>query len=116
MTRALKSGAHLSAAKHVATYAERPGFRIVEILIAEGQEIPWHSHSNITDTIYVLDGDIVVSAREPVEEVELGPGDTCVLEPGRPHRIVTKGPGSATFLALQGLGEYDFVPGDSPAT
>ena len=74
MSRALKSGAHLSAAKHVATYAERPGFRIVEILIAAGQEIPWHSHSNITDTIYVLDGDVVVAAREPVEDVELGPG------------------------------------------
>ena len=113
MTRALKSGAHLSAARHVATYAERPGFRIVEILIAEGQEIPWHSHSNITDTMYVLDGDLVVSVREPMEEVELGPGDTCVLGPGRPHRIVTKGPGLATFLVLQGLGEYDFVPGDS---
>lgn len=114
MTEALKSGAHLSDARHVATYAERPGFRIVEILIAEGQEIPWHSHSTITDTMYVLDGDIVVSAREPMEEVELGPGDTCVVGPGRPHRIVTRGPAPATFLVLQGLGEYDFIPGGSP--
>lgn len=114
MAESLKSGAHLSEVKHVATYAERPGFRIVELLIAPGQEIPWHSHSNVTDTLYVLEGNIIVYAKEPAEEVELAPGDNYKVRAGQPHRVITKGPGLATFLALQGPGEYDFVPGDNP--
>jgi hypothetical protein len=28
----------------------------------------------------------------------------------RPHLVTNGGDGSATFLVLQGIGEYDFVP------
>jgi hypothetical protein len=29
---------------------------------------------------------------------------------GRPHLVTNAGKTSATFLVLQGIGEYDFVP------
>jgi hypothetical protein len=48
--------------------------------------------------------------REPKEDVVLGPGETFTLQPGRPHLVTNAGETSATFLILQGLGEYDFVP------
>jgi hypothetical protein len=41
--------------------------------------------------------------------VRLGPGETYAVEPRRPHRVTNAGDTFATFLDLQGLGEYDFV-------
>jgi quercetin dioxygenase-like cupin family protein len=91
-------------------HAERPGFRINELQISPTQNVPWHYHSNIQDTFYVLEGRIRVFLRDPKEEVRLGPGDTYSVPPPRPHLVVNGGDVSATFLVLQGIGEYDFVP------
>jgi hypothetical protein len=32
------------------------------------------------------------------------------VEVGRPHRVTNAGEGSAVFLNLQGMGDYDFIP------
>ena len=91
-------------------HAERPGFRINELQISPPQQVPWHYHSNIRDTFYVIEGRLRLFLREPKEEVRLGPGDTYTVMPRRPHLVVNGGDGSATFLILQGIGEYDYVP------
>jgi quercetin dioxygenase-like cupin family protein len=72
--------------------------------------VPWHYHTNVQDTFYVLAGRIRVFMREPKEDVVLGPGETFTLAPRRPHLVTNAGNASATFLILQGIGEYDFVP------
>jgi hypothetical protein len=41
--------------------------------------------------------------------VRLLPGQTYAVRPGRPHLVTNPGARSATFLVLQGLGEYDYV-------
>ena len=48
--------------------------------------------------------------RDPIEDVRLGPGETYSVRPRRPHLVVNGGDCSATFLILQGIGEYDYVP------
>ena len=48
--------------------------------------------------------------QKPKEEVSLSPGQTYVAVAGRPHLVTNAGSGSLTFLVLQGLGEYDYVP------
>ena len=58
----------------------------------------------------VLEGRIRVFMREPKEDVVLAPGETFTLAPRRPHLVTNIGETSATFLVLQGIGEYDFVP------
>jgi quercetin dioxygenase-like cupin family protein len=93
-----------------ALHAQRPGFRISELQISPTQQVPWHFHTTIRDTFYVLEGHIEVSLRGPRGRVRLGPGDTYSVEAGRPHRVTNGGAGSATFLVLQGIGEYDYVP------
>ena len=93
-----------------ARHAERPGFRINELQLSPTQKVPWHYHSNVQDTFYVLEGTIRVFMRDPKEDVTLKPGDTFTLAPGRPHLVINAGDKSATFLVLQGIGEYDFVP------
>jgi quercetin dioxygenase-like cupin family protein len=107
---ALKDGSHLYEVERRAYHAERPGFRINELQLSPTQKVPWHYHSNIQDTFYVLGGQLRLFLRDPKEEVRLGPGDTYSVRPRRPHLVVNGGDTSATFLVLQGIGEYDFVP------
>lgn len=39
-----------------------------------------------------------------------GPGETYAVRPRRPHLVTNGGDGSVTFLVLQGMGAYDYVP------
>ena len=106
----IKDASHLYEVERRAEHAARPGFRITELQISPQQKVPWHCHSNVQDTFYVLEGTIRVFLREPKEDVTLAPGETYTVKAARPHLVVNAGERSATFLILQGLGEYDFVP------
>ena len=106
----VKDGSHLYVVERRAHHAERPGFRIAELQISPTQKVPWHYHTHIQDTFYVIEGRLRLFLREPKQEVNLGPGDTYSVRPRRPHLVANGGEGSATFLVLQGIGEYDYVP------
>lgn len=93
-----------------ALYGERPGFRISELQISPTQTVPWHLHTNIDDTFYVVAGKIRLFIREPHENIRLAPGDSYCVKAGRPHLVTNEGDTSATFVILQGIGEYDYVP------
>jgi quercetin dioxygenase-like cupin family protein len=106
----VKDASHLYEVERRARYAERPGFRISELQISPTQQVPWHYHNHIQDTFYVIEGQLRLSLRKPAEEVRLGPGETYSVRAGRPHAVANGGESSATFLVLQGVGEYDYVP------
>ena len=106
----VKDASHLYPVERRARHAERPGFRINELQISPTQQVPWHFHTNIQDTFYVLEGSIRIFMREPKEEVKLGVGETYEVQARRPHLVINGGDRSATFLILQGVGEYDYVP------
>ena len=105
-----KDASHLYEVERRALHAERPGFRISELQISPTQKVPWHFHTNVHDTFYVIEGRIRIFLREPSEEVRLGPCETYTVRPRRPHLVANGGDSSATFLILQGVGEYDYVP------
>jgi len=107
---AVKDSSGLYEVERRARHAERPGFRITELQISPTQTVPWHYHSNIQDTFYVLQGTLRLFLRDPKEDVRLAPGEIYAVRPGRPHLVTNAGDTSATFLVLQGLGEYDYVP------
>ena len=106
----VKDASHLYEVERRALHAERPGFRISELQISPTQRVPWHYHNNIQDTFYVIEGHLRLFMRDPAEEVRLGLGETYSVRPGRPHMVTNGGDSSATFLVLQGVGEYDYVP------
>lgn len=105
-----KDASGLYEVERRAEHAARPGFRITELQISKTQKVPWHYHSDIADTFYVLAGSLRIFLQEPKEDVRLAPGQSYVVPPRRPHLVTNGGATSATFLVLQGLGEYDFVP------
>jgi quercetin dioxygenase-like cupin family protein len=99
--------------ERIVHHLQRPGFRVSELQIGPAQQVPWHSHTNIGDTFYVLAGRIRVWLRDPDERIELGPGQSWgPAVPGRPHRVTNAGGASATFLVLHGIGDYDYVPAE----
>ena len=108
--KAIKHASQVYEVERRALHAERPGFRIREIQIGPAQGVPWHYHSNIQDTFYVIEGTIRLFLRDPKEEVRLSSGQSYCVGVGRPHLVRNGGETSATFLVLQGIGEYDFVP------
>jgi quercetin dioxygenase-like cupin family protein len=107
---AMKDGSHLYEVQRRTEHAARPGFRITELQISSTQKVPWHYHSNVQDTFYVIEGHLRLFVRNPKEEIRLGPGDTYSVQPRRPHLVTNAGDTPATFLVLQGIGDYDFVP------
>ena len=107
---AVRDSSHLYEVERRARHAERPGFRISELQISPSQQVPWHCHTHVQDTFYVVEGRLRLFLRDPTEEVRLGPAETYSVRPGRPHLVTNGGDGSATFLVLQGIGEYDYVP------
>ncbi|HEX9397291.1 MAG TPA: cupin domain-containing protein [Burkholderiales bacterium] len=106
----MKDGSHLYEVEHRQFHAQRPGFRINELKISAKQQVPWHYHSNVQDHFYVLEGSIRIFLQKPKENVTLKPGETYSVPPRRAHLVVNAGNSSATFLVLQGIGDYDFVP------
>ena len=106
----VKDASHLYEVERRAYRAERPGFRITELQISPAQTVPWHCHSNIQDTFYVIEGQLRLFLREPKEEVLLRPGETYSVAPKRPHLVTNACDRSTTFLVLQGIGEYDYLP------
>jgi quercetin dioxygenase-like cupin family protein len=107
---AVKDASHLYEVERRARHAERPGFRITELQLGPTQTVPWHYHSRVQDTFYVLEGRLRIFLRDPKEDVRLGPAETYAVRPGRAHLVTNDGERSATFLVLQGIGEYDYVP------
>lgn len=93
-----------------ATLAETPELRMVVLTLAAGQEVPWHWHSNVTDTFFCMAGPMVVETRAPREVFELSSGETCAVPAKRAHRVSGKNGGPCKFGVLQGIGTYDFNP------
>ena len=107
---AIKDERPLYEVERRAEHAARPGFRITELQLSPKQKVPWHSHTNVADTFYVLEGALRIFLHEPKEEGRLAAGDSYRVPPQRPHLVTNGGSTSVTFLVLQGIGEYDFVP------
>lgn len=90
--------------------AQAPGLRVTLMTLDPGQEIPWHSHSQVADTSFCLKGQVEISLRDPEETVRLASGDFQEVPVGRPHRVLCVGEAQCRVLLVQGVGDYDFLP------
>jgi quercetin dioxygenase-like cupin family protein len=96
--------------------AEGSDLRVQVLTLAAGQCIPWHYHSEITDSFVCLEGPMVVETRAPRNNYELMPGGRCSVPAKTAHYVHGADDGACKFLVVQGVGVYDFVPvGGAPA-
>lgn len=88
--------------------AEAPGLRVQILTLGNGEAVPWHYHTEVTDTFACLEGPMVV--KMPSGDHVLEAGDTCAVPPNTPHRVCGKDGGRCRFLVVQGVGVHDFIP------
>ncbi|MFQ5683778.1 MAG: cupin domain-containing protein [Candidatus Binatia bacterium] len=82
--------------------------RVRVLKLESHEEAAWHYHSEITDNMFGLGGNIEIQLRAPEEKVLLGLGQRCEVRSGREHRVVNKGKQKARYLLVQGVGKYDY--------
>ena len=93
-----------------AIVAQVSNLRVITMTLAEGQRVPWHIHTEVTDIFFCLEGALVVEHPAGRPSAGLGVGESYVVEPGTPHRATGKDGGRVRFMIVQGIGTYDFVP------
>ena len=82
--------------------------RVRQMSLNEGDATPWHYHTQVVDNIICLQGAVEVQVRDPDLQFPLTPGKRCEVLTERVHRVINVGQGQATYLLVQGIGEYDF--------
>ncbi len=98
------------------TIMEGADMRVTVLTLAESECIPWHYHSEITDSFVCLEGPMVVETRAPRAEYVLGPGERCEVPPKVAHYVHGLNDGPFKFLIIQGVGVYDNIAvGGSPS-
>jgi quercetin dioxygenase-like cupin family protein len=83
----VKDASHLYEVERRDRHAERPGFRISELQLSPTQTVPWHYHTKISDTFYVLEGEMRLFLQQPKEEVRLGVGQSYVAAGLRGRKV-----------------------------
>ena len=91
---------------------ERDGVKVTQIILEPGEEIPWHRHTEVTDTFYAVTGPLTIETRDPEGTAELQAGDVFQTRVGQPHRVSNGAGHTVQFLLIQGGGAFDFVPVD----
>jgi quercetin dioxygenase-like cupin family protein len=90
--------------------AEADGMRVQVMTLAEGEEVPWHYHTAVTDVFVGLEGTVVIETRAPRARHALAPGEHCVVPPFTAHRVSGEDGGGCRVTLVQGVGEHDFNP------
>lgn len=75
-----------------------------------GEEVPFHYHTQVTDNMFGLSGEIEIRLQSPVDTVVLIPGSRCEILPGRVHQVANRSADDPSeYLLVQGVGKYDFI-------
>jgi len=90
--------------------AEGSDLRVSVLTLAAGQYVPWHYHSDITDSFVCLEGPVIVETRAPRHEYVLEPGQRCAVPAKTAHYVHGNEMGPCKFPIVQGVGVYDFLP------
>jgi quercetin dioxygenase-like cupin family protein len=72
--------------------AGEPGKEIVSLRVAipPGLVLPWHTHPDIHEVVYMLEGDFVVEVKGQGQR-QLKPGESAYVPPNAVHRGMNKG-------------------------
>ena len=67
--------------------AEGADLRVQVLTLAAGQCVPWHYHTEISDSFVCLEGPMVVETRAPRHVYRLLPGERCAVPPKTAHYV-----------------------------
>lgn len=82
--------------------------RIREYSLAVNQQVPFHYHTQVTDMMVCIDGEIIIRTNDL--EKKLTKGQYYIILPNIKHSVMTAPDISAKYLLIQYGGLYDFIP------
>jgi quercetin dioxygenase-like cupin family protein len=88
---------------------EVAGLRVQLVSLEAHQQVPWHEHSMVSDTIVAVAGKVVVDIGAPATRWHLEPGQRLAIPAGTAHSVSGDG-GPCRFLNIHAGGAYDFLP------
>lgn len=75
--------------------------RVSAIVLRAREQAPWHHHSESTEHLFCLMGEIEVQLLEPERSMRLRPGERCTIDATRLHRLVNPSENPAQYLLVQ---------------
>ena len=87
--------------------AETHNLRVLDITLSEGQFVPWHYHSKITDIFFCITGELQIETKN--YKTIIHPGESYQIIANVPHRVSNKSNSNCKFLLVQGIGAYDYI-------
>jgi quercetin dioxygenase-like cupin family protein len=84
--------------------------QVSHLVLAPGEEVPWHFHSDVRDTFYVLRGPVMIYTREPEATAVVETGEVLQTRDRQPHRVFNASDHEISFVLIQGIGKFDFRP------
>ena len=92
------------------TLIETAEVKVRVMRLGPGEEVPVHHHTQVTDHMFGLSGEVEVRLQGPADTFVLGPGVRCDIPPGRTHQVANRSAETpAEYLLVQGVGSYDFI-------
>src|SRR5713226_9077373 len=82
--------------------------QVNHMVLGPGEEVPWHFHSQVRDTLYIMRGPVTIFTREPPATTTIDTGETIQTPERQPHRVVNASNHDVSVLLIQGVGPYDF--------
>jgi len=90
--------------------AENESLRVQILTLEEGEQVPWHRHTAVTDTFICLNGPMIINTQNPEATTILAQGETCAVAPPSAHRVTGQGGGYCRFVIVQSGGSHDYIP------
>ena len=83
--------------------------RVLMLALGPEESLPWHRHSEITETIVCTKGPIQIEIRHHEQVQMLEAGELMSIEPGQSHRVSGVNGKSCKFLLILGVGNWDLI-------
>jgi quercetin dioxygenase-like cupin family protein len=78
------------------------------VTLAPGQQVPPHHHSDVTDHIFVVEGELTIEFHDTKDRRTFAPESLCTIRPSVIHATKNESQNVCKFLLVQ-LGRFDFV-------
>src|SRR5262252_4290151 len=91
--------------KNVEPVAVGADVQVRVFTLTDGEEIPWHYHSESTDHYFVLRGKLTIETRSPHHRHQLDVGERYKILPGTAHHILNESAGGMSVSACPRSGQ-----------
>jgi len=92
--------------------AETDNLRVQILTLEAGEEIPFHYHTEVSDTFICIEGELTVSTQSPNSTQHLKVSESLKIPPKVIHKVLGRKGNYCKFVIVQGVGKHDYFPVD----